>query len=120
LEPTNREKNMAGAYGGMARGEIRRPGIKYDKERLNNSKKFRVSTADEPRIRAQLNQLANTSTAIAPGTSKQGAGKGNDERPQPKRQGLMKASDGLSSHSRSMRGNTTAKNKKPPRNQNQS
>ncbi len=32
----------------------------------------------------------------------------------------MKASDGLSSHSRSMRGNTTAKNKKPPRNQNQS
>ncbi len=61
---------MAGAYGGMARGEIRRPGIKYDKERLNNSKKFRVSTADEPRIRAQLNQLANTSTAIAPGTSK--------------------------------------------------
>ena len=52
LEPTNREKNMAGAYGGMARGEIRRPGIKYDKERLNNSKKFRVSTADEPRIRA--------------------------------------------------------------------
>ena len=70
LEPTNREKNMAGAYGGMARGEIRRPGIKYDKERLANSKKFRVSTAEEPRIRAQLNQLANTGIAIGPGTSK--------------------------------------------------
>jgi hypothetical protein len=42
LEPTKREKNMAGAYGGQAKGEIRRPGIKYDKERLNNSKKFRV------------------------------------------------------------------------------
>ena len=34
LEPTNREKNMAGAYGGMARGEIRSPGIKYEKDRL--------------------------------------------------------------------------------------
>jgi hypothetical protein len=30
LEPTKREKNMAGAYGGAAMGEIRRPGIKYD------------------------------------------------------------------------------------------
>ena len=59
LEPTKREKNMAGAYGGVARGEIRRPGIKYDRERLENSKKFRVSTADEPRVRAQLNQLIN-------------------------------------------------------------
>lgn len=65
LEPTNREKNMAGAYGGMARGEIRRPGIKYDKERLNNSKKFRVSTADEPRIRAQLTALANNTAGSA-------------------------------------------------------
>jgi hypothetical protein len=52
LEPTDREKNMAGAYGGMARGEIRRPGIKYEKERLQNSKKFRVATADEPKVRA--------------------------------------------------------------------
>jgi hypothetical protein len=52
LEPTIRDKNMAGAYGGMAKGEIRRPGIKYDKERLANSKKFRVATADEPRVRA--------------------------------------------------------------------
>ncbi len=51
---------MAGAYGGIARGEIRRPGIKYDKERLANSKKFRVATADEPRVRAQLAQLVNT------------------------------------------------------------
>jgi hypothetical protein len=54
LEPTKREKNMAGAYGGMAKGEIRRQGIKYDRERLANSKKFRVATADEPRVRAQL------------------------------------------------------------------
>lgn len=59
LEPTSRERNMAGAYGGAAKGEVRRPGIKYDKERLNNSKKFRVSTADEPLVRAQLAQLAN-------------------------------------------------------------
>ena len=32
----------------------------------------------------------------------------------------MKASDGLSSHSKSMRGNTTTKNNKPPRNNTQS
>lgn len=43
---------MAGAYGGVARGEIRRPGIKYDRERLANSKKFRVATAEEPKVRA--------------------------------------------------------------------
>jgi hypothetical protein len=30
LEPTKREVNMAGAYGGAARGQVRRPGIKYD------------------------------------------------------------------------------------------
>jgi len=66
LEPTNREKNMAGAYGGMARGEIRRPGIKYEKERLENSKKFRVSTADEPKVRAQLTELAKTTGSNFP------------------------------------------------------
>ena len=54
LEPTLREKNMADAYGGMAKGELRRPGVKYDKERLAGSKKFRVTTADEPKVRAQL------------------------------------------------------------------
>jgi hypothetical protein len=43
---------MAGAYGGQAIGSIRRPGIKYEKERLEGSKKFRVSTADEPKVRA--------------------------------------------------------------------
>jgi len=57
---------MAGAYGGMARGEIRRPGIKYEKDRLANSKKFRVSTADEPKIRAQLNELAKTTNGNFP------------------------------------------------------
>jgi len=43
---------MAGAYGGAARGTVRRPGIKYEKDRLENSKKFRVSTAEEPAVRA--------------------------------------------------------------------
>lgn len=52
LQPTDRELNMAGAYGGQARGQIRRPGIKYEKDRLQGSKKFRVSTADEPKVRA--------------------------------------------------------------------
>jgi len=54
LEPTMREKNMAGAYGGQAKGELRRQGVKYEKERLAGSKKFRVATADEPKVRAQL------------------------------------------------------------------
>ena len=64
LEPTKREKNMAGAYGGQAKGELRRPGVKYDKERLANSKKFRVATADEPKVRAQLQQLVNSNSGI--------------------------------------------------------
>lgn len=124
LEPTNREKNMAGAYGGMARGEVRRPGIKYDKDRLNNSKKFRVSTADEPRIRAQLTELAKTTTAFpggeTPAHNVTSGRQATDERPPVKKGGFMKNSDGLSSHSRSVRGNITAKNKKQPRNNTQS
>lgn len=110
LEPTNREKNMAGAYGGMARGEVRRPGIKYQKERLENSKKFRVSTADEPKIRAQLNELAKTTGSNFPEDKAKGS-KVTDEKPPTKKQGFMKASDGMSSHSRSK-----ANAVKPPRN----
>ena len=34
LMPTQREVSMAGAYGGAAKGQFRRPGVKYDKERL--------------------------------------------------------------------------------------
>ena len=48
LQPTGREKNMAGAYGGQAIGQIRRPGVKYEKERLVGKKVFRVNTAEEP------------------------------------------------------------------------
>jgi hypothetical protein len=44
LQPTEREKNLAGAYGGQAIGSIRRPGVKYDKERLKDGLKFRVSS----------------------------------------------------------------------------
>lgn len=54
LQPTGREKNMAGAYGGQAVGSIRRPGIKYDKKRLEGSKTFRVNTAEEPKLRSKL------------------------------------------------------------------
>ena len=34
LEPKEREKDMAGAYGGDAKPEIRRPRVKYEKDRL--------------------------------------------------------------------------------------
>jgi len=45
---------LAGAYGGEAVGSIRRQGVKYDKERLKGSQKFRVSTADEPKLRTAV------------------------------------------------------------------
>ena len=48
---------MADAYGGNAKGQFRRPGVKYDKERLMN----RIKTpANIPGGRAQLEALANT------------------------------------------------------------
>lgn len=57
LMPTNREVNMAGAYGGQAKGQFRRQGVKYDKERLMN----RIKTpANIPGGRAQLEALAAT------------------------------------------------------------
>ena len=55
--PTNREVNMADAYGGMAKGQFRRKGVKYDKERLMN----RIKTpANIPGGKAQLEALAAT------------------------------------------------------------
>lgn len=62
LQPTDREKSMAGAYGGQAIGSIRRPGIKYEEERLRGSKKFRVATAEEQQIRSQFNQLVKSAS----------------------------------------------------------
>lgn len=57
LMPTNREVNMADAYGGIAKGQFRRPGVKYDKERLMN----RIKTpADIPGGKAKLEELAAT------------------------------------------------------------
>ena len=57
LMPTNREVNMADAYGGMAKGQFRRNGVKYDKDRLMN----RIKTpADIPGGKEQLEQLAAT------------------------------------------------------------
>jgi len=38
LPPTQRERSMADAYGGQAVGSVRRPGVKYDKDRLKESK----------------------------------------------------------------------------------
>lgn len=57
LMPTNREVSMADAYGGQAKGQFRRQGVKYDKERLMN----RIKTpANIPGGRAQLEALAAT------------------------------------------------------------
>lgn len=57
LEPTLRQKNLAKAFGGEPKPEIRRPHVKYDKDRLKNSKKFRVTAAEEPLVIAQLTSL---------------------------------------------------------------
>lgn len=89
LEPTKREKSMAGAYGGAARGQLRRPGIKYDRERLKDAKKFRVSTADEPQVRAELQKLANSVSGFNQ--------TGNSNQPMPKKQGYMGQTDGFAS-----------------------
>jgi len=57
LMPTQREVSMADAYGGMAKGQFRRDGVKYDKERLMN----RIKTpANIPGGRAQLEALASS------------------------------------------------------------
>ena len=64
---------MANAYGGIARGELRRPGIKYEAKRLEGSKKFRVSTAEEPKLRHQLTQLAKTAGAQGFNVDKSGS-----------------------------------------------
>ena len=68
LMPTQREVSMADAYGGAAKGQFRRPGVKYDKERLQN----RIKTpANIPGGRAQLEQLASTVAGF--NRSRQGA-----------------------------------------------
>jgi len=55
---------MAGAYGGQALGQIKRPGVKYDKKRLEDSKQFRVNHDDEPALRAHLSNLIQSGTKI--------------------------------------------------------
>jgi len=63
LQPTKRDVNMADAYGGMAKGHMRRPGIKYDEDRLKNSKKI-TAGGDEPIERADLARLAKSVTGF--------------------------------------------------------
>jgi len=81
LQPTGREKSMAGAYGGQAIGSIRRPGIKYEKERLDGSRKFRVSTADEPKVRAQLGNLVKSQSKLPPNGEDRTSSQGKIDRP---------------------------------------
>jgi len=51
---------MADAFGGTAFGEIRREGIRYNKDRLTDSKKIPFkSTLDRPTTRTDLERIAN-------------------------------------------------------------
>lgn len=76
LPPTEKQKNMAGAYGGEPKPEIRRPKVKYDKDRLKGGKKFRVTTAEEPRAKATLTGLGKSGSSAF-------------DAPEPRKQGLM-------------------------------
>jgi len=60
LEPSESQKQMAGVYGGEARPEVRRANVKYDKDRHQNSKKFRLSEADEPNEKPDFKKLASS------------------------------------------------------------
>lgn len=64
LQPTKEEKKMAGAYGGQAIGSIRRPGVKYEKDRLRDGKKFRVNTDDQGQMIAQLTNLVKSGSKV--------------------------------------------------------
>lgn len=88
MQPTGREKDMAGAYGGNAIGSIRRPGIKYADERLEGSRKFRVSTAEEQKVRAQLTNLVKSQSKLQGVPPEKTSSQGNIP-PQTKVGGLM-------------------------------
>jgi hypothetical protein len=68
LQPTMKEKKMAGAYGGTPIGSIRRPGVKYTSDRLEGSIKFRVEAENETQIRAQLSSLVKSGSKIVDGS----------------------------------------------------
>jgi len=97
LMPTGREINMADAYGGIAKGQFRRPGVKYDKERLMN----RIKTpADIPGGRAQLEALAITVAGFnKPPVAKRSllgenhSSHGGDSRPKARHQNMMGRSE---------------------------
>lgn len=77
LEPTEKDKNLAKAFGGEVKPEIRRPRVKYDSNRVvSKGNQFRITTADEPRVRAQLDKLGHSSS-------------NNEPKFEPKKQGLM-------------------------------
>lgn len=40
LKPTPRQQDLAGAYGGEVKLELRRPRVKYDRDRLKGSQQF--------------------------------------------------------------------------------
>lgn len=51
---------MANAFGGPPLGDVRREGIKYEKERLDDSRKMKLrTTIDRPMTRTELERLAN-------------------------------------------------------------
>lgn len=56
LQPTGREKQVAGVYGGPAIGSIQRPGVKYQEERLVGSAVFRIQAENMSDVQKKIEQ----------------------------------------------------------------
>lgn len=66
LDPTDREIDMANAYGGIAKGQQKRQGIKYDEQQRSN-KKRNVSTPGVSMGRQTLNLVAGSVSGLTRG-----------------------------------------------------
>lgn len=55
---------MADAYGGQAKGHLRRAGIKYDQDRLKNSKKFILGQDEEPVEKIEKTDLKRLAQSV--------------------------------------------------------
>lgn len=59
LKPTARQKQMANAFGGTPFGDVKRDGIRYDKDRLADARRIPLrSTIERPMTRTEFERLS--------------------------------------------------------------
>lgn len=91
LPPTENEKKMASAYGGSAVGTVRRPGVKYEKERLQSKQTIRLgSGGDDSNKRNDQRKMVMSVDVGHPQNQK---GTIEQQQHDVKRQGLMISPD---------------------------